>query len=148
MPCLATFTSENTLPPDRNRYLVLYFNFAGIVGELHNYRKRLDAHCGTTFENFCKIYADYLPQDTVDELIEIMKPWYDNYCFAEECYGETTMYNSNMVLYFVKNYIQRGKAPRDHQPRQLCEPALLFRHAYYQSVVCMKERLNLPSPIR
>ena len=23
------------------------------------------------------------------------------------------MYNSNMVLYFVKNYIQRGKAPRD-----------------------------------
>ena len=113
MPCLTTFTSENTLPPDRNRYLVLYLNFSGIVGELHNYRKRLDAHCGTTFENFCKIYADYLPQDTVDELIEIMKPWYDNYCFAEECYGETTMYNSNMVLYFVKNYIQRGKAPRD-----------------------------------
>ena len=113
MPCLTTFTSENTLPPDRNRYLVLYLNFSGIVGELHNYRKRLDAHCGTTFENFCKIYADYLPQDTVDELIEIIKPWYDNYCFAEECYGETTMYNSNMVLYFVKNYIQRGKAPRD-----------------------------------
>ena len=50
---------------------------------------------------------------SVDELIEIMKPWYDNYSFAEECYGETTMYNSNMVLYFVKNYIQRGKAPRD-----------------------------------
>jgi len=112
--------------------LVLYLNFSGIVGELHNYRKRLDAHCGTTFENFCKIYADYLPQDTVEELIEIIKPWYDNYCFTKECYGETTMYNSNMVLYFVKNYIQRGKAPRDHQPRQLCEPALLFRHAYYQ----------------
>ena len=72
MPCLTTFTSENTLPPDRNRYLVLYLNFSGIVGELHNYRKRLDAHCGTTFENFCKIYADYLPQDTVDELIEII----------------------------------------------------------------------------
>ena len=117
---------------DRNSYLVLYLNFSGIVGELHNYRKRLDAHCGTTFENFCKIYADYLPQDTVDKLIKIIKPWYDNYCFTEECYGETTMYNSNMVLYFVKNYIQRGKAPRDHHPRQLCEPALLFRHAYYQ----------------
>ena len=48
---------------------------------------------------------------SVDELIEIMKPWYDNYCFAQECYGETTMYNSNMVLYFVKNYIDNGKAP-------------------------------------
>lgn len=41
-------------------------------------------------------------QHSVDELIEIMKPWYDNYCFAQECYGDTTMYNSNMVLYFVK----------------------------------------------
>ena len=51
---------------------------------------------------------------TVDELIEMMKPWYDNYCFAQECYGETTMYNSNMVLYFVKNYIDNnGKAPMD-----------------------------------
>ena len=253
---------------DRNSYLVLYLNFSGIVGELHNYRKGLDAHCQTMFDYFCDIYADYLPKGikeeldkkegaveqfeylftecnktnqriylfideydhftnailsdieslhrytdethgegylraffnkikagtyssiercfitgvspvtmddltsgfnigtnysltpefnemigfteeevrqmltyysttspfnhSVDELIEIMKPWYDNYCFAEECYGETTMYNSNMVLYFVKNYIQRGKAPRDHQPRQLCEPALLFRHAYYQ----------------
>lgn len=235
--------------PDRNSYLVLYLNFSGIVGELHNYRKGLDAHCQTMFDYFCDIYADYLPQGikeeldkkegaveqieylftecnktnqriylfideydhftnailsdieslhrytdethgegylraffnkikagtyssiercfitgvspvtmddltsgfnigtnysltpefnemigfteeevrqmltyysttspfnhSVDELIEMMKPWYDNYCFAEECYGETTMYNSNMVLYFVKNYIQRGKAPRD-----------------------------------
>lgn len=234
---------------DRNSYLVLYLNFSGIVGELHNYRKGLDAHCQTMFDYFCDIYADYLPKGikeeldkkegaveqfeylftecnktnqriylfideydhftnailsdieslhrytdethgegylraffnkikagtyssiercfitgvspvtmddltsgfnigtnysltpefnemigfteeevrqmltyysttspfnhSVDELIEIMKPWYDNYCFAEECYGETTMYNSNMVLYFVKNYIQRGKAHRD-----------------------------------
>ena len=38
---------------------------------------------------------------SVDELIEVMKPYYDNYCFAEEAYGETTMYNSNMVLSFL-----------------------------------------------
>ena len=42
---------------------------------------------------------------TVDELIEVMKPYYDNYCFAEEAYGETTMYNSNMVLSFLYKYI-------------------------------------------
>lgn len=233
--------------PSRNSYLVLYLNFSGITGELNDYRKGLDAHCGTTFENFCKTYEDLLPQGTlkglhavsgaveqleylyqtcarmnlkiylfideydhftnsilsnpeslhrytnethgegylraffnkvkagtyssikrcfitgvspvtmddltsgfnigtnyslspefnemmgftekevremlayystnspfkhsVDQLIEMMKPWYDNYCFAQDCYGETTMYNSNMVLYFVKNYIIRGKAP-------------------------------------
>ena len=50
---------------------------------------------------------------SIDEIIEIMKPWYDNYCFAQECYGKATMYNSNMVLYFVKNYIRHGEVPRD-----------------------------------
>ena len=51
---------------------------------------------------------------TVDELIEIMKPYYDNYCFAEEAYGETTMYNSNMVLYFLFRYIDnRCRIPKD-----------------------------------
>ena len=42
---------------------------------------------------------------SIDELIEIMKPYYDNYCFAKEAYGETTMYNSNMVLSFLYKYI-------------------------------------------
>jgi len=45
---------------------------------------------------------------STDELIEKMKPWYDNYCFAKQSYGRTTMYNSNMVLYFVDNYIRSG----------------------------------------
>lgn len=51
---------------------------------------------------------------STDELIEAMKPWYDNYCFAENSYGSTTMYNSNMVLYFVDNYIRNeGYMPRN-----------------------------------
>ena len=235
---------------DRNSYLVLYLNFSGISGELHNYRQGLDAHCNTSFDYFCDIYAEYLPKGikevlnekagaveqldylyhqcelagqqiylfideydhftnailsdaesihryteethkegylraffnrvkagtyssikrcfitgvspvtmddltsgfnigtnysltpkfnammgftedevremltyystkapfhhTVDELIELMKPWYDNYCFAQECYDQPTLYNSNLVLYFVKNYIDNnGKAPRN-----------------------------------
>ena len=53
---------------DRNSYLVLYLNFSGIVGELHNYRKGLDAHCQTMFDYFCDIYADYLPQGIKEEL--------------------------------------------------------------------------------
>ena len=49
-----------------------------------------------------------------DELIEIMKPYYDNYCFAEEAFGETTMYNSNMVLSFLYKYIDnRCRIPKD-----------------------------------
>ena len=45
---------------------------------------------------------------TIDELIEIMKPYYDNYCFALKAYGKTTMYNSNMVLSFLYKYIDEG----------------------------------------
>ena len=49
---------------------------------------------------------------STDELIEAMKPWYDNYCFAKKSYGRTTMYNSNMVLYFLDNYIRNeGEMP-------------------------------------
>ena len=52
-------------------------------------------------------YASVLPfRHSVDELIEVMKPWYDNYCFAIKRYGKTTMYNSVMVLNFVDNYIR------------------------------------------
>lgn len=54
---------------------------------------------------------------STDELIAAMKPWYDNYCFAEERYGCTTMYNSNMVLYFVDNYIRNG----GYMPRNMVE---------------------------
>lgn len=51
---------------------------------------------------------------STDELIEAMKPWYDNYCFAKKSYGHTTMYNSNMVLYFLDNYIRnKGEMPDD-----------------------------------
>ena len=48
-----------------------------------------------------------------EAMITEMKPWYDNYCFSEDALNEPPMYNSDMVLYFVKNYIDNGKAPRE-----------------------------------
>ena len=54
---------------------------------------------------------------TVDELIQVMKPYYDNYCFSEDVYGKTTMYNSVMVLYFIDQYISSGC----HIPRFMIE---------------------------
>ena len=57
--------------PDRNSYLVLYLNFSGIIGELNNYRNGLDAHCRITFENFCKKYADLLPQGTLEGFYQV-----------------------------------------------------------------------------
>lgn len=48
------------------------------------------------------------------DIIAQMKPWYDNYCFAEECFGvEPSMYNSNMVLYYMNTLLTTGRPPKD-----------------------------------
>lgn len=87
------------------------------IGTNYSLTPEFNAMMGFTEEEVREMLTYYSTNSpfhhTVDELIELMKPWYDNYCFAEECYGETTVYNSNMVLYFIKNYIQYGKAPRN-----------------------------------
>ena len=86
------------------------------IGTNYSLTPEFNAMMGFTEEEVREMLTYYSTNSpfhhSVDELIEIIKPWYDNYCFAEECYGGTTMYNSNMVLYFVKNYIQNGKVPR------------------------------------
>ena len=60
-------------------------------------------------------YSSVCPfHHSVDELIQVMKPWYDNYCFAINSYGQVTMYNSVMVLYFIDQYIHNDcDIPRD-----------------------------------
>ena len=45
-------------------------------------------------------------------MIADMKPWYDNYCFAKDSLGsDPKMFNCDMVLYYLRNYIDGGKAP-------------------------------------
>ena len=87
------------------------------IGTNYSLTSEFNEMMGFTEEEVCEMLTYYSTNSpfrhTVDELIGIMKLWYDNYCFAQECYGDTTMYNSNMVLYFVKNYIMSGKAPWD-----------------------------------
>ena len=52
-------------------------------------------------------YASVLPfRHSVDELIEVMKPWYVNYCFDNSECEKATIYNPAMVLNFIDNYIQ------------------------------------------
>ena len=49
-----------------------------------------------------------------DQLITDMKPWYDNYCFAKDSLDtDPKMFNSDMVIYYLRNYIRFGKAPEE-----------------------------------
>ena len=55
-----------------------------------------------------------IPADSdIDAIINDMKPWYDNYCFAEEALKKKTrMFNCDMVLYYLRNYMDNGCSPR------------------------------------
>ena len=50
---------------------------------------------------------------TNDEIIEYIRPWYDNYCFAEECAEDDRMFNSDMMLYFMNTYVEEGLFPKN-----------------------------------
>lgn len=58
--------------------------------------------------------AGKLPADCdVEAMIEEMKPWYDNYCFAEDCLkSDIRVFNCDMVLYYLRHYIDSGRAPK------------------------------------
>ena len=47
----------------------------------------------------------------IDAMLQEMKPWYDNYCFAKEGLSESRVFNSNMVLYYLSTRIAEGHAP-------------------------------------
>ena len=55
-----------------------------------------------------------IPADSdIDAIVNNMKPWYDNYCFAEEALKKKTrMFNCDMVLYYLRNYMDNGCSPR------------------------------------
>lgn len=49
-----------------------------------------------------------------DEIVKEMKPWYDNFCFSEECFGvEPPIYNTDMVMRYIRDLILDGKAPQE-----------------------------------
>lgn len=55
-----------------------------------------------------------IPVDSdIDAIVNDMKPWYDNYCFAEEALKKKTrIFNCDMVLYYLRNYMDNGCSPR------------------------------------
>ena len=70
----------------------------------------------TEFRQMLEYYRDATGvfHHTVDELIEITKPWYDNNCFSEDSIDDDRMYNSDMGLFFIREYIKKnGNIPEN-----------------------------------
>ena len=64
----------------------------------------------TYFKSMGKLPADC----DIEWMINDMKPWYDNYCFAEGALNtQSKVFNCDMVVYYLRNYINEGKAPKE-----------------------------------
>lgn len=64
----------------------------------------------TYFKSMGKLAADC----NIEWMINDMKPWYDNYCFAEGALNtQSKVFNCDMVVYYLRNYINEGKAPKE-----------------------------------
>ncbi len=81
-------------------------------------KRAFDKMLGFSTEEVRKMFTYYknvgqLPADCdIEAMIEEMKPWYDNYCFAKECLKEPNrVFNSDMVLYYLSNYVEDGHTP-------------------------------------
>ena len=54
------------------------------------------------------------PDCNIETVIDEMKPWYDNYCFAKDAlHTQSRVFNCDMVLYYLRNYISRGEGPEE-----------------------------------
>ena len=87
------------------------------IGTNYTMHPKFNAMVGFTEEEVREMldyYRQHFPfRHTTDELLDIMRPWYDNYCFSVKCLDEPPMYNSDMVLYFVDKYKDaEGRLPK------------------------------------
>ena len=63
----------------------------------------------TYYQQTGKIPADR----DIEAIINEMKPWYDNYCFSKNALEtQSRVFNCDMVLYYLRNYMSRGEAPK------------------------------------
>ena len=83
------------------------------------------------------------PELTEDSIIADIKPWYDNYCFAEDSFGhEPSMFNCDMVCYYLSNLISLGR-----RPKEIIDPNTMTDYAKLKRLIEIDqlegERLNI-----
>ena len=83
-------------------------------------KPEFDEMLGFSTTDVVKMFTYYkehgsIPADSdIDAIVNDMKPWYDNYCFAEEALKKKTrMFNCDMVLYYLRNYMDAGCPPEE-----------------------------------
>lgn len=83
-------------------------------------KPEFDEMLGFSTTNVVEMFTYYkehgsIPADSdIDAIVNDMKPWYDNYCFAKQALKKKTrMFNCDMVLYYLRNYMDAGCPPEE-----------------------------------
>ena len=74
--------------------------------------ERFNEMIGFTENELKKLMNDQnINEEKQEEILPIMRESYDGYKFS--IYGKEKIYNSNMCLYFLNNYIELGRVPEE-----------------------------------
>ena len=64
--------------------------------------------------NYYKSKGEIPADRDIDEIVNEMKPWYDNYCFSKNALNtQSRVFNCDMVIYYLRNYLRRGEGPEE-----------------------------------
>jgi len=96
---------------------LLGFTEADVLGILHYYQ------------------ANGIALADVNEIIALLRTWYDNYRFSK--HATTHLFNTNLVLYFVKHLISKGVFPDN-----LIDPNIRIDYGKLRHLVVLDRRLN------
>ena len=75
-------------------------------------------------------------EGNTEEILDVMRKWYDNYCFSEEC-TDVKMYNPDMVLYFM-NYLTANRTA----PKTLVDNNVKTDYKKLKYLVLLDKHLN------
>ena len=53
------------------------------------------------------------PDADIEAMLVEMKPWYNNYCFAEDYIDDERLYNCDMVLYYLRHQVAFDRSPKE-----------------------------------
>lgn len=78
-------------------------------------------------------------QGNVNEMMEEMKPWYDNYCFSKESFrrGESKVFNGYMVLHYLNARMNTGLSPE-----KMLVPNTLIDYDKLEHLIKLEQQTN------
>ena len=78
----------------------------------------------------------------IEAMMAEMKPWYNNYCFAEECTKDNRIYDGYRVMNYLRHQLWYGCPPKDMEDkcvlREYCDLKILVNVDYKKRMGIIK----------